>query len=91
MSYSQASSARVLRLEVVPVVVADHPHLGQHGRLGRAAGLALQHAALDLAADDRGLDQHLRVDLAGGGDRRVELRPVVDLGDAEATSRRGTA
>jgi hypothetical protein len=56
--------------------------LGQQRRLGSAAGLALEHAALDLAADDRGLDEHLGVDPAGRGDGVVEVGPVGDLGDA---------
>jgi hypothetical protein len=53
-------------------VAAHDPDLGDDARLARPAVLAFEYAALHLAADDRRLDEHLRVDLASDGDGRVE-------------------
>jgi hypothetical protein len=65
-------------------VAAGDPDLAADTGLRQAAVLALEHPALDLAAHHRGLDQHLRVDGAGGGNRGVEVGPVGDAGDADA-------
>jgi hypothetical protein len=55
-----AHVVEVLRVEVVERGLADDADLGRERRHHGAVG-PLQHGALDLAADDGRLDQHLRV------------------------------
>src|ERR1035437_1866293 len=57
---------QVLGLEVVEVVTLDDLDLPDLAGPGGSAAATLQHAALDLAPDDGGLDDDLGVVLAAG-------------------------
>ena len=74
----------VLRREVVPVDPGPQPDLGGQAGVGQAAAPRGEHAALDLPARDRRLHDHLRVDRGRRRHGLGELRPVGDLGDADA-------
>ena len=81
---NSTASSRYLASKSYQSVPGPQPDLGGQAGLGQRRRRALQHAALDLPADDRGLDDHLRVDGGGGRDARPGLGPVGDLGDADA-------
>ena len=78
-----AVAAEVLALEVVELAGRQDDLAGQR-RARPAAVATLEDRDLDLAADDRRLDEHLLVLGEGQLERLVELATVVHLRDADA-------
>ena len=80
--------AEVLRGEVVELLPAHDPDLRADAGLEGAFGV-LEDPALDLAAEDALLDEHLGVVLPRRGDGGVEVGPVGHLADADARAGAG--
>src|SRR5207342_2760365 len=79
----------VFRVEIVELVIAADPYLGDDGHLRRVAGQRLQHPTLELASDNAGLDEDFRVPLAGRFDRGRKLLGTPYLANANTGARPG--